>query len=63
MSGTKIAQKKNSVFTIADQICAVLLALCPLLQHYVCVLYNAAITSTFLVIFSLNSNKIRCGKA
>ena len=44
MSGTKIAQKKNSVFTIADQICAVLLALCPLLQHYVAPLYNAGIT-------------------
>lgn len=49
MSEIGIAQKKNSLFTITDHICAVLLALCPLLQHYIAPLYNMAITVMIVI--------------
>lgn len=49
MSEIGIAQKKHSLFTIADHICAVLLALCPLLQHYIAPLYNMAITVMIVI--------------
>ena len=44
-----LSKIQPDVWDIADYICAVLLALCYLLQHYVSLLYNAAITSMVLM--------------
>lgn len=49
MNGDRIAPKRDNYISVIDCVCAALLALCPLLQHYVGPLYNAGISALVLI--------------
>lgn len=49
MNKDSLRMQKDPVLATMDRLCAILLALCPLLQHYVSPLFNAGITVMVLV--------------
>lgn len=49
MNKDSLRMQKDPVLVTVDRLCAILLALCPLLQHYVSPLFNVGITVMVLV--------------